>query len=222
MDGTGEGWPIFDLRRAGARFFVSMLLGVVATFATPGTLPLHIRAVVGWDTSALTFVVLAWMIIARATPSETRARAAMADPGRRIVSFVAVASALVSLFASLTVLHAIKSLPAEQVPVWTGLALAAVILSWTVTHTTFTLRYAHLYYRQHGDTHCLEFPDTREPSDSDFAYFAFTIGMCFQVSDVTVRSRAARRVVLLHSLLAFVHNTTILAVSLNLLTSVVQ
>jgi uncharacterized membrane protein len=134
---------------------------------------------------------------------------------------LAVLSSFFSLFAAVIVLKQIKSLPAEQVPLWTALALAAVVLSWVVTHTVFTLRYAHLYYRKNAKTHCLQFPGNDPPSDIDFAYFAFTIGMCFQVSDVVVTTRRARRAVLLHAVISFVYNTTILALSLNLVTNLV-
>ena len=95
------------------------------------------------------------------------------------------------------------------------LTLASIALSWTMTHTAYTLRYAHLYYRS-GGRHGLQFPGDEAPADIDFAYFAFTVGMCFQVSDVTVSTTACRRAVLLHATLAFVYNTMILALALNL------
>lgn len=212
----------FDPRFAGGRLVLSAALGFFATLLTPGDLPLRVRAVVGWDAGALLFLVLAWMIIGRASAASTRTRAALEDPGRRVVFFLALASALFSLFAAVVVLKQIKTLPPEQVPIWTGLALASVVLSWMVTHTAFTLRYAHLYYRRHATTHCLGFPGTDAPSDLDFAYFAFTIGMCFQVSDVTVTTSSARRAVLLHGIMSFVYNTTILALSLNLVTTLLS
>ncbi|MEO8875996.1 MAG: DUF1345 domain-containing protein, partial [Polyangiaceae bacterium] len=62
----------------------------------------------------------------------------------------------------------------------------------------------------------LVFPGKTEPRYFDFAYFAFTIGMCFQVSDVVVEGSQLRASVLGHALLAFVYNTTILALALNL------
>jgi len=98
---------------------------------------------------------------------------------------------------------------------WCALAIGAVGLAWTLTHTAFTLRYAHLYYRgrERGG---LTFPGTDEPCEMDFAYFAFTIGMCFQVSDVVVCDARVRRTALAHALLSFVYNTTILALVLNL------
>jgi uncharacterized membrane protein len=97
-----------------------------------------------------------------------------------------------------------------------------VISSWMLVHTVFSLRYAHTYY---GDPdgpagpqpHAggLEFPGDREPDYLDFAYFSFVIGMTFQVSDVVITSRDFRKLVLLHSMLAFGFNTVILALAIN-------
>jgi uncharacterized membrane protein len=50
----------------------------------------------------------------------------------------------------------------------------------------------------------------------DFAYFAFTLGMCFQTADVNITQRGIRRVVFLHSTLSFAYNTAILAFVMNL------
>jgi uncharacterized membrane protein len=71
-------------------------------------------------------------------------------------------------------------------------------------------------YYHHGKAGGLEFPGEHPPCDVDFAYFSFTLGMCFQVSDVTVLSSRIRRVALGHALLSFVYNTVILALALNL------
>jgi len=90
----------------------------------------------------------------------------------------------------------------------------AVVLSWAVSHTAFALRYARLYYRGRS-TGGLEFPGTPAPCDMDFAYFAFVIGMCFQVSDVAISSRRIRRAVFAHSLLSFGYNTVIVATVLD-------
>jgi uncharacterized membrane protein len=212
----------FDLRFAGGRVIASGIVGVFATLLTPRDLPFRVRAVVGWDSGALVFAVLAWIMILRASPGSTRSRAALEDPGRRLVFALALMASIFSLFAAVVVIREIRTLSAVQVPIWTGLALAAVVLSWVVTHTVFTLRYAHLYYRRHATTHCLQFPGKEPPCDLDFAYFAFTIGMCFQVSDVVILTSRARRTVLLHSVMSFVYNTTILALSLNLITTLLS
>jgi uncharacterized membrane protein len=65
----------------------------------------------------------------------------------------------------------------------------------------------------------VEFPGGAPPAYSDFAYLAFTIGICFQVSDASVTSRQIRHTVLLHAVMSFVYTTTILAFVLNLVFS---
>ena len=211
---------LVDPRATTGRLAIAALVGVLATVLIPPFVPWHVRAMVGWDASALLFVVLAWLMIARATPNDTQRRAGLEDPGRRFVFVIAMGASIFSFFAAVLVLKEAHSLPRSQVPVWTALALSAIVLSWIVTHTAFTLRYAHLYYRRRGVSECLQFPGTKTPCDLDFAYFAFTIGMCFQVSDVVITSMRVRRAALLHALLSFAYNTTILALALNLLTNV--
>ena len=72
------------------------------------------------------------------------------------------------------------------------LCLTAVACSWLLTHTAYTLRYARPYYRDDEEgAGGLEFPGGRPPDDFDFAYFAFTVGMCFQVSDVVIATSRA-------------------------------
>jgi uncharacterized membrane protein len=70
----------------------------------------------------------------------------------------------------------------------------------------------------------LDFPNDSEqneysdnPDFLDFAYFAFVVGMTFQVSDVEVTSKRFRRFVLLHGLISFVYNTVIVALTINTL-----
>jgi uncharacterized membrane protein len=97
-----------------------------------------------------------------------------------------------------------------------ALCILTVVSAWALTHTAYALRYAHLYYRDDDDGEGgLEFPGKIDPDGVDFAYFAFTLGMCFQVSDVTITSRAIRRTVLSHALLAFLYNTVVVALALN-------
>ena len=88
--------------------------------------------------------------------------------------------------------------------------------------TTFTLRYAHMFYgnnEQKPDTHAggLEFPNDDEPDYLDFAYFSFNVGMTFQVSDVQVTSKRIRKMVLLHSLISFLFATIMIALTINLI-----
>ena len=93
----------------------------------------------------------------------------------------------------------------------------SVILSWLFLNVMFAIHYAHGYYGNFGDQHTgLEFPDTPKPDYWDFVYFSIVIGMTFQVSDVQITSNYLRRVVLLHSVIAFFFNVFIIAITVNI------
>ena len=215
--------PRWDLRRAPLRLAIAAAMGLLAAVLWHTPVRWFVRSVVGWDAGAITMCTLTWLIIARADPSETRRRAARQRPRaargladrRRGQPLQPVRRHGGPAPGAL--------LPADrEADLWTGLTLGAIALSWVLTHTAYTMRYAHLYYRRNRhDPHChpggLKFPeDNAHPCDLDFAYFAFTLGMCFQVSDVSITSWRVRREALLHALLSFVYNTTILALALNL------
>ena len=205
-----------DPRSAATRLILSLFMGSLTTILLAPKFGWAVCAVSGWDIGALTLVALAWLIIGRADPAETRRRAAAEDPGRSAVWGVVLASSAFSLFAATVALRQPKSLAPQQSGLLAALCLLAVASAWGLTHTAYTLRYAHLYYRERGGEGGLTFAGEEAPSDLDFAYFAFTVGMCFQVSDVTVATRDFRRAVLGHGLLSFLFNTAILAVALNL------
>jgi uncharacterized membrane protein len=95
-------------------------------------------------------------------------------------------------------------------------------LAWAGANMVYALHYAHLYYRSDAngsDRGGLEFPGDRpEPDYGDFLYFAFTLGVALQTSDVAVTSPAIRRIVLLHCLEAFIFNMGVLALAISALT----
>ena len=100
-----------------------------------------------------------------------------------------------------------------------ALVVATLLVAWLFGNMVFTLHYAHLFYMPDaGGAGGLDFPTPGEmPDYADFAYFAFTLGMTFQTSDVTIREPAIRRLVTLHSLAAFVFNIGVLAFTINVL-----
>ena len=101
-----------------------------------------------------------------------------------------------------------------------ALVIATLALAWLFTNMVYALHYAHLFYIADDggkDARGLEFPDCDEPDYWDFLYFGATLGMTFQTSDVSITSRRIRRVVLGHSLAAFVFNLGIVAFTINVL-----
>jgi uncharacterized membrane protein len=197
---------------------IGVLVGSVLSLAAP-RLGWAIHLVSGWDAAGLSMLGQAWWQIWHDTPIGTRKHAAADDPGRTLVWLIVLSASTVSLFAAGFVMRRSHSIApnGSTFCLLLALCLTAVISAWLLTHTAYTLRYAHLYYRDDEDGEGgLEFPGKLDPDGFDFAYFSFTLGMCFQVSDVAVTSRNIRRAVLSHALLSFMYNTVVLALALNL------
>ena len=207
----------FDPRGARIRLLLGVVVGAIAWLVVPSDLSLTTRLLVAWDSVAIVLLAITLVIILRSNAKETRRRAAAEDPGRDLVWAIVMAACAFSLFAAAIVAHQTKALTHSQNVIHLVLSVAAVVSSWLLAHAAFTLRYAHLYYRD--EPAGIEFPGKDPPDDFDFAYFAFTIGMTFQVSDAQISDRTIRRTVLGHALLSFAFNTVIVAVALNLLIS---
>ncbi len=217
---VSKGPPAFPRHvppHAHGRLLTAGALGVAVAFLLPARLGTALRLLAAWDVAALAMSSFAWMIILRAGPHETHTHAGTHDPGRRAVNILVILTSCVSLLATAVVLRQARAQPPEVRDLFVVLCILAVASAWVLTHTVYALRYAHLYYRDdHEGVGGLTFPGDAAPCYLDFAYFAFTIGMCFQVSDVSVPSRQIRRAVLGHGLLSFLYNTAILATAINL------
>jgi uncharacterized membrane protein len=171
-----------------------------------------------------------WAIILTTTPAEVRVIAVKQDSSRTIISVVILFASVVSLFAVIFLMRTLPNPNQAGFPYHVGFAITSVILSWIMIHTIFAIRYAHLYYnllyeeRMNQKEHKggLIFPSDDPPDYFDFAYFSFVIGMTWQVSDIQISSRRIRRMVLFHALLSFLYNTVILALTINIISGLIQ
>src|SRR5262245_53426341 len=214
---TSRAFSRHDPRQARGRLLVAIGVGLVVALLVRQRLGAAVGAIAGWDAAALSMGALAWAVIFRADVKQTRRLAASEDPGRGAVWIIVILASLFSLFATISVLRGARVCAIEVRPIFVGLSLGAVASAWALTHTAYTLRYAHLYYRDDGDGEGgLSFPGDQSFAYPDFAYFAFTIGMCFQTSDVTITSRQIRRATMAHAVLSFTYNTAILATAVSL------
>ena len=100
-----------------------------------------------------------------------------------------------------------------------GLVIATLLLAWLFSNSIYALHYAHLAYLRGSGDACggIDFPGTSQPVYADFVYFAYTLGMTFQTSDVAISDSAIRRSVTIHCLAAFVFNLGVLAFTINVL-----
>ncbi|MGD0677068.1 MAG: DUF1345 domain-containing protein [Polyangiaceae bacterium] len=207
-------------KHAVVRIAIALASGFAAYFMISPHVAVREALLLSWNSSGLVLLGLAWSLIVKADADTTRARASYDDPGRTIVYAIVVLTSAVSLTAATVLAGNARALSHDLQRFLVAQCVLTVALAWAVTHTAFTLRYAHLYYREDREgVGGVVLPGGEPPCFVDFAYFAFTIGMCFQVSDVTVTSRQIRRVVLLHALISFAYNSLILAFVLNLVFS---
>lgn len=176
-------------------------------------LPLVNSLLLAFDSAATIFLGLSAYAFSKVTAAEMRRRAQALHWGRWVVLLTGVLLAAVILGALGVELHAAKSGGALDMVI----SVLSVILSWLFLNVMFAVHYAHGYYGNLGSKHTgLEFPETPQPDYWDFAYFSIVIGMTFQVSDVQITSNYLRRVVLLHSVIAFFFNVFIIAVTVNI------
>ena len=200
-------------RSAKVRLVVALVVGAVAgvlgSIAGSGIL----AVVTAWIAIAVTYSATTWFTVRHLSPEEVRDHATEDEAGRALVY---VALNLTSLFSlvGVGVLLTAGSGIGGAIPVEAIVGVAAVASSWTLVHVIYMLRYAALYYADPA-VRPIDFGDD-DPDYQDFAYLAFTLGMTYQVSDTTLRTRAVRREVLRHSLLSYLFGAVVIASTINL------
>ncbi len=172
-----------------------------------------------WDIGVGLFLILALQMFLSERLARMERDAAAQQEGEWTVFGLTLLGSIVSFVALISVFAALKADPAMQ-GLRVALVAATLLESWLMTHATFALRYAHEFYSRDISPlqidGGLEFPGTERPDYLDFVYFALVLGMTFQVSDVQITSRKLRRLATLHGLVAFLFNTVIVALTVNL------
>ena len=186
--------------------------GAAAVGASLGTA--RYTPLIGWDAAAATFSIWVWSTVVGMDAATTRAHTRREDPGRATTDVLLLVASVASLIGVGVVLGAANSAHGTSRGLLALLAITSVVLSWLLVHTTFTLRYARLYYAHDGG---VDFNQSEAPNYADFAYLAFTVGMTFQVSDTDLETHRIRVAVLRHALLSYLFGAVILATTVNFL-----
>ncbi|MBX3560443.1 MAG: DUF1345 domain-containing protein [Sphingomonas sp.] len=199
-------------RLAPARFIVFALL--LAAGIPAAALLLEdwlVGIMLGFDGAALVFLLSCLPLVGIGDAATIRDHARNNDANRTMLLLL---SGIVSVVVLATI--AAEMAGGQQTPWPVGaLIVATLLIAWLFSNMTYALHYAHLFYGGRGGG--IDFPKTREPVYSDFIYFAFTLGMTFQTSDVAIADPAVRRIATLHCLAAFVFNLGVLAFTINVL-----
>jgi uncharacterized membrane protein len=209
------------------RLIIAVALAVLISVILPRWLHLPTRILCAWNFGADFFLAVTWWKMIEASPEKIRRYAENEYEGHLAIFMLVIAAACASVLAIGFLLTDKKGLSTTLLTLHVILSIMTIVGSWLLVHTMFAVQYAHSYYkyinRNHSEeiTAGLDFPNNDYPDYWEFLYYSFVIGMTSQVSDVETRSRDMRRLTLLHSILSFFFNTTILAMSINIIASLI-
>ena len=201
----------------------ALLLGGVLGFLLPGEWKLLTRFLVCWNAGVWAYLITMWWMMTRADHQDVKELAAKQDERSSIILTALSAAAVASLVAIISQLSELKDLPLNDRTLHYSFVILTLLGSWFLVGTVFCFHYAHLYYTDEAVQPPLTFPEPQlQPDYWDFLYFAFTISVAVQTSDVTVRSRQMRQIVLGQSVLCFFFNLAILGLSINIAASLIN
>jgi uncharacterized membrane protein len=201
-------------RIAPLRFIVFIAGAVAASFVFTNWLRIEQSIMAGFDVAAALFLVSLWPLF---DDDAVKMRAHAAEnEANRVILLGITGLVMVVILVSVGVEMAGKP------DAWgIALVIGTLAIAWLFSNTVYALHYAHLYYRRpagrRSDCGGIDFPGTNQPDYWDFLYFAWTLGMTFQTSDVAISDRHVRKVVTFHCLAAFVFNLGVLAFTINTL-----
>ena len=180
------------------------------------------------DAFYLVFFAQAAPILAGAQdPRSIRVKAADQDQGQAVILGLAIVAAIVSIAAVIAEMSLAREahgwMKAERV----ALPIATVACSWAFVQLVFALNYAHEYYgptatKKNAAGGGLKFPGDEAPDYWDFVHFSMVIGAACQTADIAFTDKAMRRIGGVHGVFAFVFNTVVLALTINLMAGLIQ
>jgi len=220
---TGTRTPLYILQRSirsRPRLVTSLVFGLLVYFFSPTDVGTT-RALLAWNSGVILFIVLILVMMGRTRATDIRDHSTAEEEGRFTVLTFVIAAATMALIAIAAEMLAVKEMQGTSRALRLALTFGTVISSWAFVHIIFTIYYAHEFHtevRSHrkGLRGGLQFPGEVLPDYWDFLYFALTVGMTAQTSDVVITSRRMRRVAIIHGLVSFVFTTAVIALTVNL------
>lgn len=193
--------------------YVAVPFGVVVGTVLALVDTWNVAVLGGWDAVALILLIRIRAVLWNMNAEDTARLARIEDSLRATTDALLVTASVTCILGVGYTLRVAGHSHAMSELALTSIAVASLIFSWLVVHCVYMLRYARLYYT--GDQGGIEFNEDDPPQYTDFAYFAFTVGMTFQVSDTNIEEKAIRRNVLHHALLSYLFGAVILAMVVN-------
>lgn len=201
----------------------ALALGIAVGMLAPGHDNWLRRALIGWNSGVWTYLVTVMTTMMRADHRKVHETAEKQDESGGAVLLAVIIGAILSVSAIVTELANMKHASEHQAALHYLFTALTVIGSWLLVGVMYCFHYAHVYYTANKNTLPLEFPEGHiQPNYWDFLYFSFTLSVAVQTSDVQIRTRSMRKLVLGHCVLAFFFNLVILGLSVNIAASLVN
>jgi uncharacterized membrane protein len=222
---SGRALPV-RLIQARPRLFMCIAIGIVLALAQPHEWRLATRLLIAWNGAVILYLTLGAQMIMRADKLSIRRRAQLTDDGRYAFLGLSILAAIASFAAIVFELTSVKDLTGSDKTAHIVLVATTIVSAWFFVHLTFTLHYAHEFFADELRTPDptdvrggLIFPGTKDPHYLDFLYFSYIIGVASQTADVATSSPTMRALALVHGIVSFFFNTTILALTINIAAS---
>lgn len=195
---------------------MAFMIGTLVAVALPPPLRMTFRILVGWNIAAWGYLVMIAWLMATSSPEKVEDIAQREDASALGVLFIMSLASALSVVVIILELATVKQVTGALRLghfLFTGLT---VVGSWLLVIAIYTFHYALLYYRSPLDKRALRFPEEEpDPNYWDFMYFALTIAVAAQTSDVSVATRSMRKAVMAQSMLSFFFNVVIIGLTIN-------
>ena len=195
----------------------AVVLSTLSKAVAPSTV-----AISAWDIGCLFFIGAMFLHMRGQTAETLQARCVAQDEGQGLILTLVLLAATASIGAVAVELSAAKSAHGLEKALRVGGAFTTVALSWTLVQLIFALHYAAEFYKQKPGAAAgvyiggLAFPAGDPPDFWDFLHFSVVIGVASQTADIGWLSKALRRIGTVHGVIAFLFNTAVLALGINL------
>jgi uncharacterized membrane protein len=206
---------MINLFRYHLRIWIGFGAGVLVYSLLPPSWPLISRVLVAWDCGVTLFLVVIFLWMRGLTAQQICSRYIEEDASAPVILVVVTAAAFLSLAAIVEPLATLRHVQGSE-RIWHFILAAATLIdSWLLVPTMFTTHYADMFYSTERTDRPLSFPQTEMPVFWDFAYFSFTIAAACQTADVTTTRTSIRKAVIVHELISFAFNASILGFAIN-------
>lgn len=178
--------------------------------------PATTHVLVGWNAAVAAYLIQVWRLFATADSEAVKRTAEREDESRSVLLAIVLALVLASLVAIVQAMIGAKNGPESQRALVAGLAGVTLVGSWLLLQSVFVLHYAHRHFGD-ADGKGFDFPGEPAKDYMDFVYLSFCIGATFQVSDTVVKTAKLRQLITAHASIAYLFNTAILALGINII-----